>query len=307
MTQPIKLVIDTDPGVDDAIAILIALAAPQVEVMGLTSVGGNVPLARTTRNALALLQTASREDIPVSKGASRPFRGKFKYAPQFHGPGGLSHRLPEPVIRHINQGAVSFLHDQLTREPGKIVLVALGPLTNVARLLRERPYALEQAKNIVVMGGSVNAPGNVTPHAEFNTYSDPVAADIVFSSGLPITLVDLAACRQVGINRKQAFGLHSEHVLGQLTLDLLQGWFKKDPSRQRFEFYDPLAMAIALDPTVATVTKIDLDVNLEGNEFWGTTSETGGHGEITLLQEVRASRFFRFLENLLELKGLPTD
>ena len=97
MTQPIKLVIDTDPGVDDAIAILIALAAPQVEVMGLTSVGGNVPLARTTRNALALLQTASREDIPVSKGASRPFRGKFKYAPQFHGQGGLSHRLPEPV------------------------------------------------------------------------------------------------------------------------------------------------------------------------------------------------------------------
>ena len=306
MAQPVKLVIDTDPGVDDAIAILMALAAPEVEVVGLTSVGGNAPLARTTRNILALLQAANREDISVAKGASRPMQGKFKYAVQFHGPGGLSYRLPEPVIKPVDQGAVSFLDDLLTKESGEIVLVALGPLTNVARLLREHPYALEQAKNIVVMGGAVNTPGNVTPHAEFNTYCDPVAAKIVFSSGLPVTLVDLAACRQVGISRKQAFGLQSRHPLGQLTVGLLQGWFKKEPSRQRFDFYDPLAMAFALEPAVASVKKIDLDVDLEQSQFWGATWETGGPGEITVLGDVHAPRFFKFLEESLGLEGLPT-
>lgn len=304
MAELIKLIIDTDPGVDDAVAILMASAVPEIEILGLTTVGGNVPLARTTRNALALLQAAGRSDIPVAKGASRPLRGRFKYAPQFHGPGGLSHRLPDPSVNHVTKGAVEFLYDQLTAdEPGEVAVVALGPLTNIAQLLWERPFALEQAKNIIVMGGAVNAPGNVTPKAEFNIYSDPVAAEVVLASGLPITLVDLAACRQVGISREQAMGLRSDHPMGRLTLNMLQGWFRKEPSRQRFEFYDPLAMAIALEPAIATVTKVDLDVGLEENESWGETSESGGPGEITLPLEVNSTRFFGLLEGLLELEG----
>ena len=304
MVQPIKLIIDTDPGVDDAVAILMALAAPEVEVLALTTVGGNVPLARTTRNALALLQAAGRSDIPVASGASKPMRGRFTYAPRFHGPGGLSLRLPEPVVGTVAEGAVELLHDQLTSQPGEVVLVALGPLTNVARLIWERPAALEQARNIIVMGGAVNTPGNVTPKAEFNIYSDPAAAEIVFSSGLPVTVVDLAACRQVGISREQALGLRSEHPLGRLTLDMLQGWFNKESSRERFEFYDPLAMAIALEPAIATVTKVDLDVGLEENESWGETTESGGPGEITLPLRIDSARFFGLLEGLLELEGL---
>ena len=304
MAELIKLIIDTDPGVDDAVAILMASAVPEIKILGLTTVGGNVPLARTTRNALALLQAAGRSDIPVAKGASRPLRGRFKYAPQFHGPGGLSHRLPDPSVGPVTKGAVEFLYDQLTAdEPGEVAVVALGPLTNIAQLLWERPFALEQAKNIIVMGGAVNAPGNVTPKAEFNIYSDPVAAEVVLASGLPITLVDLAACRQVGISREQAMGLRSDHPMGRLTLNMLQGWFRKEPSRQRFEFYDPLAMAIALEPAIATVTKVDLDVGLEENESWGETSESGGPGEITLPLEVNSTRFFGLLEGLLEIEG----
>ena len=303
MVQPARLIIDTDPGVDDAIAILMALASPDVEIVGLTTVGGNVPLARSTQNALALLQAAGRSDIPVARGATRPLRGRYTYSPQFHGPGGLSTRLPKPAMGPVAEGAVHFLHDQLSRQPGEAVLVALGPLTNLARLLRERPDALEQAKNIVVMGGAVNAPGNVTPRAEFNFYSDPVAAEIVLSSRLPVTLVDLAACRQVGIGREQAQGLRSDHPLGRLVLDLLQGWFNREPSRQRFEFYDPLALAIALEPAIATVVKVDLDVGLEENESWGETHETGGPGEITLPQQVDSARFFRLFERLLEIEG----
>ena len=302
MIQPIQLIIDTDPGVDDAIAILMAMASSEIEILGLTTVGGNVPLARATRNALSLLQAASRSDIPVAKGASRPLRGKFAYAPHFHGPGGLSQRLPDPANGPVEDGAVKFLYDQLTGERGEAVLVALGPLTNLAVLLRERPIALEQAKQIVVMGGAVNTPGNVTPEAEFNFYCDPVAADIVLSSRLPITMVDLAACRQVKINREQALGLKSATPLGRLMLDMLQGWFHREPSREEFEFCDPLAMAIALHPAIATATKVDLDVGIEKDELLGATSETGGPGEITLTQDVDSSRFFALFGRLFELR-----
>ena len=302
MIQPIQLIIDTDPGVDDAIAILMAMASSEIEILGLTTVGGNVPLARATRNALSLLQAASRSDIPVAKGASRPLRGKFAYAPHFHGPGGLSQRLPDPANGPVEDGAVKFLYDQLTGERGEAVLVALGPLTNLAVLLRERPIALEQAKQIVVMGGAVNTPGNVTPEAEFNFYCDPVAADIVLSSRLPITMVDLAACRQVKINREQALGLKSATPLGRLMLDMLQGWFHREPSREEFEFCDPLAMAIALHPAIAAATKVDLDVGIEKDELLGATSETGGPGEITLAQDVDSSRFFALFGRLFELR-----
>jgi len=302
MIQQIQLIIDTDPGVDDAIAILMAMAASEIEILGLTTVGGNVPLARATRNALSLLQAAGRSDIPVAKGASRPLRGKFAYAPHFHGPGGLSQRLPDPANRPVEDGAVKFLYDQLTGKRGEAVLVALGPLTNLAVLLRERPVALEQAKQIVVMGGAVNTPGNVTPEAEFNFYCDPVAADIVLSSRLPITMVDLAACRQVKISRERALGLKSATPLGRLMLDMLQGWFHREPSREEFEFCDPLAMAIALHPAIATSTKVDLDVGIEKDELLGATSETGGPGEITLTQDVDSSRFFALFGRLFELR-----
>ena len=302
MTQQIQFIIDTDPGVDDAIAILMAMASSEIEILGLTTVGGNVPLARATRNALSLLQAASRSDIPVAKGASRPLRGKFAYAPYFHGPSGLSRRLPDPANGPVEDGAVKFLYDQLTGERGEAVLVALGPLTNLAVLLRERPIALEQAKQIVVMGGAVNTPGNVTPEAEFNFYCDPVAADIVLSSRLPITMVDLAACRQVKIGREQALGLKSATPLGRLMLDMLQGWFHRELSREEFEFCDPLAMAIALHPAIATATKVDLDVGIENGELLGATSETGGPGEITLTQDVDSSRFFALFGRLFELR-----
>ena len=302
MTQQIQFIIDTDPGVDDAIAILMAMASSEIEILGLTTVGGNVPLARATRNALSLLQAASRSDIPVAKGASRPLRGKFAYAPYFHGPSGLSQRLPDPANGPVEDGAVKFLYDQLTGERGEAVLVALGPLTNLAVLLRERPIALEQAKQIVVMGGAVNTPGNVTPEAEFNFYCDPVAADIVLSSRLPITMVDLAACRQVKIGREQALGLKSATPLGRLMLDMLQGWFHREASREEFEFCDPLAMAIALHPAIATATKVDLDVGIENGELLGATSETGGPGEITLTQDVDSSRFFALFGRLFELR-----
>jgi inosine-uridine nucleoside N-ribohydrolase len=308
MTKPVRLIIDTDPGVDDAVAILMALAAPVADVVGLTTVGGNVNLARATRNALALLQAAGRTEVPVVKGAARPLRGRFSPSVAFHGPGGLSVRLPDPAIRPVNQSAVDFIADRLSRHPRGITVVALGPLTNLARLLQRHPDALAKAHRIVVMGGAVNTPGNVTSKAEFNIHSDPVATDMVLSSGLPITLADLAACRQVAINRQQALRLTVNHrvghPLGQLALRLIQNWFRHDPTREKFEFYDPLAVALALEPGLASVRQVNLDVGTSDADDWGETTVVGGVGEVALADEVDGERFFRVLREMLGWEGI---
>lgn len=152
-----RIIIDTDPGVDDAIAILMALAAPSVEVAGLTVVGGNVPHARGLRNALALLDFVGRSDIPVHRGSSRPLAGRFASAQHFHGASGITRRLPQPVAQPAPEGAVDFLARELSQHPGEITLVAIGPLTNLARLERQKPGSLSQTAALVVMGGAVDS------------------------------------------------------------------------------------------------------------------------------------------------------
>ena len=299
MTQPQALVIDTDPGVDDAVAILMALAAPGVDLLGLTAVGGNVPLARATRNALALLQAAGRSDVPVAKGAAKPLRGRFRPSVAFHGPGGLSVRLPNPAARPVADHAVEFMAGQLAARPGEITIVALGPLTNLARMLRCHPLALSLARRVVVMGGAVGATGNVTPQAEFNFHSDPDAAAAVMSSGIPLTVADLAACRQVAIDRGQALEATSDGPLGRLALRVVQNWFRRDPSQRLFEFYDPLAVAMAIDPQVATVRRVGLEVTGSYGEYPGESRLTESAGEVSLLDQVDRHRFFKMLGDLL--------
>ena len=253
-SAPVPVIIDTDPGVDDALAILMALAHPGFNIIGITTTGGNVPLARATRNALALLEYAGRGDIPVHRGAARPLAvspspGRYPYAREVHSAAGLTHPLPKPTLTPADAPAVPFLDQTLTAMPGAVTIIALGPLTNLARLLRRRPAALSAAARIIVMGGAVNTPGNITPHAEFNFYSDPTAARLVIESGIPITLIDLAACRQVYFTRAESDRIVPASRLGQLAARLLAGWFRKDPTRQRFHLYDPLAVIAAVDPS----------------------------------------------------------
>ena len=140
MGQSGKVIIDADPGVDDAIAILMALAQHRQELIGITTVGGNVPVARGTRNALALLEYSGRQEVPVARGAARPCRGRFGYSYDFHGRSGLSRRLPEPRMRPVTLGATDFLAAKLQENPDQITLVALGPLTNLAGLMSRHPW-----------------------------------------------------------------------------------------------------------------------------------------------------------------------
>ena len=302
--KPLRLILDTDPGVDDAIAILLALAAPQAEVVGLTTVGGNVPRARATRNALALLQAAGRSGIPVARGAARPRSGRFSPSVAFHGPGGLSVRLPNSSTSAASGTAVDFLAESIESSPGRVAVVALGPLTNLSRLENRRPGILNRTAGVVIMGGAVETRGNVTPKAEFNFHSDPLAAAHFLSLNIPATLVDLAACRQVSISREQAAGLSADTPLGKLALRILQGWFARDEHRQSFEFYDPLAVAIALDPAVAKVRRVALNVGASPGESWGETTIASEPGPIALASEVDESKFFRLLCGLLGWRGI---
>ncbi len=299
-----RLIIDTDPGVDDAIAILMALAAPGVEVVGLTTLGGNVPRARATRNALALLEAAGRRDIPVARGAARPRTGRYRPSVAFHGPGGLSVRLPESSQTPVRETAPEFLYEKITSDPNGVTVIALGPLTNLSRLEDRHPGTLSQSASVVIMGGAVETRGNVTPWAEFNFHSDPLAAGHILGLGVPVSLADLASCRQVGISRDLAFGLSTDSPVGILALQVLQGWFRRDERRERFEFYDPLAVALALDPGVATMRQVALTVVTEPGDHWGETPIVGEPGPVSLADGVDASRFFALISQLFAWRGL---
>ena len=289
-----RIIIDTDPGVDDAVAILMALAAPSVEVAGVTVVGGNVPHARGLRNALALLDFVGRPGIPVHRGSSRPLAGRFASARHFHGFSGITRRLPDPVTRPAPEWAVDFLARQLNQFPGEITLVAIGPLTNLARLERRHPGSLSRAAFLVIMGGAVNTPGNITPHAEFNFHCDPLAAHEVLNAGAPLTLVDLAACRQVSVTRDAALGLRAAGPLGQLALEIVQNWFRADERREGMLFYDQIAMAAAFCPEIITTRKVTLAVETEGVAAGASTVAADG-GPVALANKVDVERLFALM------------
>ena len=191
------LIMDVDTGVDDALALLLALASPEVELVGVCTVAGNVPLERTTDNTLRLLQWAGRADIPVYVGAERPLVRDSVAADDVHGATGLgAAQLPEARTSPAGDG-VEFLLSTLQARPGEVTLVATGPLTNLARAEARVPNVLRQARQVVVMGGAVGVPGNITPTAEFNFYADPHAVRQVLASEAELVLVGLDITEQV--------------------------------------------------------------------------------------------------------------
>ena len=317
MNRAAGIIIDTDPGIDDAIAILLALAAasdgdpeqscPPLQVLGLTTVGGNVPLAQGTINALAVLNAIGRMDISVYRGSSRPVVGRFGYSFAFHGKTGLPGRLPKQLGRPSEQRATEFLAHCLRESSGGITLVALGPLTNLARLMQRYPGALEKAGSIAAMGGAVNSPGNVTPHAEFNFYSDPQAADMVVSSGVPMVLVDLGASRQAALSRHEVESLTGGTPLGELAIRLLQAWFRLDPGRDQFQFYDPLAMAVAIDRNVVSGTQMTLEVVTRDGERLGKSRVIRQGGNIRVVERVDKVLFFSLVKRLFAWEGIDPE
>lgn len=261
------VILDADPGVDDALAIMLALGSPELNVLGICTVSGNVPLDTGTGNALKVLALLGRDEVPVYPGAGRPLRKEAVYATEVHGTGGLGDSaLPLPD-RSPAGDAVSFIVETLSARPGEVTLIAFGPLTNLALAEEKAPGVLKHALEVCVMGGAVDEPGNVTPAAEFNFFADPDAARHVVRSGASITLapldvthrVALAASHLAGMPVTPAARFVREAVRPAMELA------RRLQAGRRFFLHDPLAVGLAIEPSLFRFESVYADVETEGD------------------------------------------
>jgi inosine-uridine nucleoside N-ribohydrolase len=264
MTTPI--LIDCDPGHDDAIAILLALASPELDVRGITTVAGNQTVEKTTRNALKILELAGRTDVPVAAGADRPLVRELHTAPHVHGVTGLDGpELPEPTTPVVEQDVADFLAERI--EPG-LALVPVGPLTNVARLLERHPDVAQRLERIVWMGGAI-AEGNITPAAEFNSFVDPESAARVFASGIDLTMVGLDVTHKALLERDRVERVRGAGRVGRAVAELYDFYHRFHAERYGFEgspIHDALAVAATADPTL--LETLHTNVEIETASQW---------------------------------------
>jgi inosine-uridine nucleoside N-ribohydrolase len=295
-----KIVIDCDPGHDDAIAILLALASPEVELVGVTTVAGNQTLDKTTRNALVTLEIAGRSDVPVAAGAEAPLRRKLRTAPQVHGETGLDGpELPEPSAQPVAAHAADFLADLI--EPG-VVLVPTAPLTNVALMLERHPDVLDRLERIVWMGGSIGE-GNVTPAAEFNAFVDPEAAALVFASGIPITMIGLDVTHKALFTRAHAELLRDAGRAGRFVAELsdfFQSFHERTYGFEGAPIHDAMTVAHVVDPTLVTTRRVNVALETRSELCDGRTvvdlrGVTGRRPNADVGVDVDAERFLELL------------
>jgi inosine-uridine nucleoside N-ribohydrolase len=274
-TRPLPILLDCDPGHDDMVAILLALASPQLEVRGITTVGGNATLEHTTENALRTLALANRPDIPVAAGAAHPLNGPLKTAPHVHGESGLEGPpLPPARSEPVAEDAVAFMVGQLEAASEAVTLVPTGPLTNVGLLLRERPDLMPRIGHICLMGGAAGE-GNITPSAEFNIWADPEAADIVFRSGLPVTMIGLDVTHRAILWDAERRSMADEGGETSKTVAGLLGFFQEFHKRvygwDGGPIHDAVAVAHVAYPGLVTTTRANVVIELEGAHTRGRT------------------------------------
>ncbi|MCC7320942.1 MAG: nucleoside hydrolase [Rubellimicrobium sp.] len=273
-----RIIIDTDPGQDDAVAILLALASPdEIEVLGITAVAGNVPLALTQVNARKICEIAGRPDIRVFAGCDRPMARPLVTAEHVHGTTGLDGiDLPVPQMPLQAQHGVDFIIDTLRREPaGTVTLCPLGPLTNIATAFARAPDIIARLRGIVLMGGAYFEVGNITPAAEFNIYVDPEAARAVFAAGVPLTVLSLDVSHKALTSRAWVAELRA---LGTRTGEVVAAWtdfFERfDTAKYGSEgapLHDPLVIAWLIRPDLFTGRHINVEIETEGSYTLGMT------------------------------------
>jgi pyrimidine-specific ribonucleoside hydrolase len=272
---PRPIVLDCDPGHDDALAITLALARPELRLLGITTVGGNSPLANTTRNALRVLALLGRSDVPVAPGAERPLLREPWTPVEFHGESGLDGAdLPEPEAAPRPEGALALTESLVAAAGRPVTLVATAPLTNVALLLRARPRIREGIERICLMGGSLGE-GNTTAAAEFNAWQDPEAATIVFGSGIPISMMGLdvthrALFLEPDVARLEALGTR----LARVWVDLLRFFALYHRRRYGWDgspIHDAVAVAHLAVPGLVTTRLLRVDVETAGELTRGRT------------------------------------
>jgi inosine-uridine nucleoside N-ribohydrolase len=304
----IPILIDCDPGHDDAIAILLALASPEVELRGVTTVAGNQTLDKTTRNALVVLEVAGRTDVPVAAGADAPLRRELRTAAHVHGDTGLDGpELPEPSATPVDAHAADLLAELI--EPG-VVLVPTGPLTNVALMLERHPDVRGRLERIVWMGGAI-AEGNITPAAEFNAFVDPEAAAAVFGSGIPVTMIGLDVTHKALFTRAHAERLRGAGRAGRFVAELsdfFQLFHERSYTLEGSPIHDAMAVGHVIDPTLVATRRANVEIELESRFCDGRTvvdlrGVTGGAPNAEAGVDVDAARFLELL--CARIESLP--
>jgi len=305
-----KIIIDTDPGQDDAVAILLALASPELVVLGLTAVAGNVPLALTEKNARMICELAGRRDIPVFAGCDAPLARRLMTAEHVHGKTGLDGPvLPEPTMPLQDGHAVDFIIDTLRAEPsGTVTLCPLGPLTNIATALQRAPDIAERVQQIVLMGGAYFEVGNITPTAEFNIYVDPEAADIVFKSGIDIVVVPLDVTHKALVTAQRtaafrALGTPVGIAVAEMT-DFFERFDKEKYGGEGAPLHDPCVTAYLIAPDLFTGRQInveietmsDLTLGMTVADWWGVTDRPAN---ALFIGDIDADGFFKLLTERL--------
>ena len=306
-----KIIIDTDPGQDDAVAILLALASPdEIEVLGITAVAGNVPLSLTERNARIVCELAGRPDIAVYAGCDRPLRRKLVTAEHVHGKTGLDGpELPEPKIKLQEKHGVDFIIDTILQEPeNSVSLCPLGPLTNIASAILKQPKIVSRIKQIVLMGGAYFEVGNITPTAEFNIFVDPDAAKIVFEAGIDMVVMPLDVTHKALVTRErnEAFRRLKSPVgiaVAEMT-DFFERFDKEKYGSSGAPLHDPCVTAYLIDPTIFSGKKINVEIETKSEltlgmtvaDWWGVTDRKAN---TFFVGDLDSERFFSLLTERL--------
>ena len=289
--MPRKIIIDTDPGIDDSMAIFYALNSPEIELLGLTTIFGNASTEICTTNALRLLEIAGRSDIPVYRGAEKPISSELRGSPDFvHGPDGQGDsNLSPPKTSVQDETALEFLHKTIQDNPGEVTLVPIGPLTNIAELFIHDSSIEQDIKEIILMGGNAISEGNATPTAEANIINDPEAADIVFSANCEISMVGLDVTNKVFMSKEEINILcqfddpRSEHLKKIIPFyyDFLSSFFGKEG----MPTHDSSAITYLLDRSLFSTLNYPIKVETEGvsrGKTWmgmGISRNEGGLSE----------------------------
>ena len=269
--RPTPVLLDVDPGIDDALAILLALRSPELSVEAITVVAGNVDVEQGLENTLKVLELAGAQSIPVAKGAASPLKGKLTTARHVHGNNGLGDiHLPTPSLSPYKGHASELLVAKVGELPGDLTLIPVGPLTNIATALTEHTDLIPQIKEIVLMGGSFSG-GNVTPAAEFNIYNDPEAAEIVFGSGVPVRMVTLDVTRSTILHSKDLPNMEPDsHPVNRFVF-ALNAYHERTRGADGVYLHDPLAVGIVIDPGFVSTESAFVEVETSGDKTRGTT------------------------------------
>ena len=306
-----KIIIDTDPGQDDAVAILLALASPdEIEVLGITAVAGNVPLSLTERNARIVCELAGRPDIAVYAGCDRPLKRKLVTAEHVHGKTGLDGpELPEPKIKLQEKHGVDFIIDTILQEPeNSVSLCPLGPLTNIASAILKQPKIVSRIKQIVLMGGAYFEVGNITPTAEFNIFVDPDAAKIVFEAGIDMVAMPLDVTHKALVTgeRNEAFRRLKSPVgnaVAEMT-DFFERFDKEKYGSSGAPLHDPCVTAYLINPKIFFGKKINVEIETKSEltlgmtvaDWWGVTDRKAN---AFFVGDLDSEKFFNLLTERL--------